>query len=100
MFRPYRARCPQCGNLYFRDARFKVVCLPCYLEVHRARRIHSEPSSLPLLDRDMLRLLIYLCHPDKHGGSDAANRATAWLLSVREAWEEVQQLDDGAFPGG
>ncbi|MFZ4538704.1 hypothetical protein [Propionivibrio sp.] len=31
----------------------------------------------------MLDRLIRLCHPDKHGGSETATMATAWLLSQR-----------------
>ena len=34
---------------------------------------------------EMLRRLIQLAHPDRHGGSDAANTATQWLLSQRRA---------------
>lgn len=33
---------------------------------------------------DMLRRLIQLCHPDKHGGKDSARIATEWLLKCRE----------------
>lgn len=32
---------------------------------------------------DMLRRLIQLCHPDKHGGSAASTKATEYLLSIR-----------------
>lgn len=32
----------------------------------------------------ILRRLLWLCHPDRHGDSEAANRATAWLLSQRK----------------
>ena len=32
---------------------------------------------------DMLRRLIQLCHPDKHGGSAASTKATEYLLSLR-----------------
>jgi hypothetical protein len=38
---------------------------------------------LPLPDPDMLRVLIQLCHPDRHDGSEAAKRATQWLLSLK-----------------
>jgi hypothetical protein len=34
--------------------------------------------------KDELRQLIALCHPDKHGGSQAANDITAKLLSLRK----------------
>ncbi len=33
---------------------------------------------------DRLRMLIQLAHPDRHGGSQAANDATAWLLALRK----------------
>ncbi len=32
---------------------------------------------------DMLKRLIYLCHPDKHSGNKASTLATEWLLQQR-----------------
>ena len=32
---------------------------------------------------DMIRRLLQLAHPDKHGGSEAATKATQWLLGQR-----------------
>jgi hypothetical protein len=32
---------------------------------------------------DILRSLIGLAHPDRHGNSESANKATAWLLQQR-----------------
>jgi hypothetical protein len=32
---------------------------------------------------DILQSMIRLCHPDRHGNSEAANKATAWLLQQR-----------------
>ena len=32
---------------------------------------------------DMLKRLIYLCHPDKHSGNKASALATEWLLQQR-----------------
>lgn len=42
-----------------------------------------ELSECPSFPKGMLRRLIQLCHPDKHGGSTAAIEATKWLLSNR-----------------
>lgn len=39
-----------------------------------------QPESIP---PDILRTLIGLAHPDRHGNSETANRATAWLLQQR-----------------
>lgn len=58
------------------------------------RRLHAQLSqanpaatSGPALPEDfptMLGRLIQLCHPDRHGGSKAAQRATQWLLALRQ----------------
>ena len=40
----------------------------------------AKPENIP---PEMLRRLVRLCHPDRHGGSEAANEATAWLLAQR-----------------
>lgn len=40
----------------------------------------TSPAAIP---PGMLRRLVQLCHPDRHGGSEAANQATAWLLTQR-----------------
>ena len=34
---------------------------------------------------EMLPRLIQLCHPDRHGNSEAANTATVWLLGQRRS---------------
>ena len=42
-------------------------------------------KSLPNDWRDYLPRLIQLCHPDRHGGSEAANKATVWLLALKKS---------------
>jgi hypothetical protein len=39
-----------------------------------------RPEGIP---PDILRSLIGLAHPDRHGNSETANRVTAWLLQQR-----------------
>ena len=41
-------------------------------------RHNSQP-----IPPDMIRRLLQLAHPDKHGGSEAATKATQWLLGQR-----------------
>ena len=36
------------------------------------------------IDKDLLRKLIMLCHPDKHGGSELSNNVTKVLLAMKE----------------
>ena len=45
-------------------------------------RIAPQPTK-PVLDSEQWRRLVQLCHPDKHGGSEAAVKATQWLQEVR-----------------
>ncbi|HRD87379.1 MAG TPA: hypothetical protein PK752_03835 [Accumulibacter sp.] len=50
--------------------------------IQQLRAMAFAPASIA---PDMLARLIRLCHPDKHGGSDASNVATSWLLQQRQA---------------
>lgn len=58
------------------NGRLKLRLLSFRLE----QRQQSEPASIPA---DMLGRLIRLCHPDRHGNSEASNQTTAWLLERR-----------------
>ena len=49
-----------------------------------AYRNGSQHYSSAALDIERIRKLIQLCHPDKHGGSPAANEATQWLLGMKD----------------
>ena len=93
------ATCPTCGNQYDQDQPWKKTCLTCWQKKKRAEQSSSgTPDEVQKLRAEVLRLrqiapppiepnmlarLIRLCHPDKHGNSEAANEATAWLLSQR-----------------
>lgn len=52
---------------------------PIEEQLRHLRGMHSKPS-IPV---EMWRRLVQLAHPDRHGGSPAANVATQWLLQVR-----------------
>ncbi|ENO80542.1 hypothetical protein B447_12212 [Thauera sp. 27] len=112
-----RATCDECGDDFTRTAGedWKRLCLPCWkaspaakksapdrlaqltAELAEARaeaaRLRLRVLALELADAppaippDMLRRLVRLCHPDRHGQSEAANQATAWLLAQRNRME-------------
>ena len=47
----------------------------------------NQPQSryaCPAIPADMLRRLIQLTHPDRHGNSEASTKATRWLLEQRK----------------
>ena len=44
----------------------------------------GQKTSKGPIPTDMLLRLIRLCHPDRHGNSEAANNVTGWLLAQRK----------------
>ncbi len=96
----YRA-CKQCGEYFHADQDWKHICIGCFKEnkrkdrereayreanKHNQQRQHQrtyQAPPAPAIPPDMLKVLIMLCHPDKHGGKESATRATQWLLSQR-----------------
>lgn len=77
--------CPTCkARTFIQDAPWKLQCITCYL----ARKGKTAPTAryavTPApIEPGMLRRLIQLCHPDRHGNSEAANIATRWLLELK-----------------
>lgn len=63
-------------NYAHREIRY----LKAVLAEAEARAQNASPEAIP---PDMLRVLLLLAHPDRHNGSQAANKATAWLLQQR-----------------
>lgn len=45
-----------------------------------AKHDHSHEPAIPM---PIMRRLLWLCHPDRHGNSEAATIVTAWLLAQR-----------------
>jgi hypothetical protein len=97
--------CHECGSSFWRDSSWKTLCLSCWKASqpatpghrrHTGRLLELEKENASLrreiarlrqyatLDPDMLSRLVRLCHPDRHGNSEASNKATAWLLARRE----------------
>ena len=97
-----RAFCTDCRAPYNRpdEEPWKHRCLPCwrasktpavardvwYGRGFLAGKAHetamAEPAP-PAIDPAMIRKLLQLAHPDKHGGSDLAVKTTQWLLQCR-----------------
>lgn len=54
--------------------------------VHRINEKGGEQflNEAVIISDVQLDRLIRLCHPDKHDNSDAATKATQWLLSIKD----------------
>lgn len=91
--------CSRCGRSFFADVHWKTLCYACWKETRaqpaalpsraERQRIRELEIRLKLLaellpDEHMVRVLLGLCHPDKHNGSAHANEATRWLLELRK----------------
>jgi hypothetical protein len=75
--------CPTCRQAYYQDEPWKRVCTSCYFERKARTATPAPPAIAAPIEPGMLRRLIQLCHPDKHGGSEAATEATRYLLALR-----------------
>jgi len=82
------ATCPSCGDAYLQDQPWKRICLKCYLKA-KGKTYTPPPVPCPVMtnpiEPGMLRRLIQLCHPDRHGNSEASNTATRYLLAMKGA---------------
>lgn len=91
------ARCANCNRPFLReiDADWKRLCMDCWLATKARRgrgggREERMSSSAPLfIDPQMVRRLIFLCHPDKHNGSAASYAATTFLLTLQRKETDV-----------
>ncbi|HEX6826432.1 MAG TPA: hypothetical protein VF077_08965 [Nitrospiraceae bacterium] len=93
-------RCAECGQPFLAKAHYYYLCWDCWegneynrmnkpqlveevsrlaKELTRLRNGHAPAA----LDQTLLRRLIQLCHPDKHGNSPLANEVTQRLLEMR-----------------
>lgn len=97
--------CTDCGSRFYRqpDETWKRRCLSCWKATKATAkptdhaeecfrwyqrgleegRQAAQPPQQIQFDRDRLRQLLQLCHPDKHGGSDLAQRVTQWLNQIK-----------------
>jgi hypothetical protein len=77
--------CPACRQPYFKDQTWKALCLTCYLAKKGTAAPPAAPAIAAPIEPGMLRRLIQLCHPDRHGDSPASNEATRYLLGLKGA---------------
>jgi len=82
-----RVLCPTCKTrVFIQDQPWKRVCLACYLKAKdRATPSGCYAVTPASIDQAMLRRLVQLCHPDRHGNSEASNIATSYLLQLKNS---------------
>lgn len=89
--------CTDCGRPT--DAKWKKLCRDCFIAQKRIeeatdkylieflmkRCAELEKQQQQKIPEDMMKRLLMLCHPDKHGNSTLSNDVTKWLLKQRSA---------------
>lgn len=75
--------CPACRQPYFKDQTRKALCLTCYLAKKNPAAPPAAQAIAAPIEPGILRRLLQLCHPDRHGGSEASNIATRYLLGLK-----------------
>jgi hypothetical protein len=87
--------CRQCHNVFFADEEWKKICLKCWIKQKKEReekvkgareaRYYTPPPKHNASNelKEMLPLLIRLCHPDRHNNSESSTKVTQWLLKQR-----------------
>lgn len=78
-----RVNCSECSQAFVREPNqeWRKRCVKCWL-ASKGERMSAEAELRAEIGAN-LKPLIGLCHPDRHGNSEQANRTTAWLLSLR-----------------
>lgn len=106
------AYCVDCGTYFNRSTgeEWKVRCLRCW-KTRKGLSEARDADALAALTAENIRLraraarlervaedlcehiprLLQLCHPDRHGSSAGATRATQWLLAQRLALGKPEQ---------
>ena len=91
--------CQQCSHSFWRneDEAWKRICLSCWKKNKQKQAqqqqagpdpfagigLRPSPPKTLVIEPEMMRRLLHLCHPDKHNNSEAAQKATQWLLKIR-----------------
>lgn len=100
--------CPQCGQPFYQDEHWKRICYDCWCvnngktrrrsrsnfnyggnysagQDRRYNASHNASQEAPKpISADLLKRLIHLCHPDKHGNSPMSVEVTQQLLQMKK----------------
>jgi hypothetical protein len=85
------ALCPQCGLEFYKDEYWKRICLNCfkrnkgYGHQQRQQVVTKPDNNTNQITPDILKKLIYLCHPDKHNNSQVATDMFVWLSKLKKS---------------
>lgn len=76
------AYCQKCDSRFVRaiSERWKHLCLNCWRGNNLPKRTNQPTQQI---DKEMLRRLLQLCHPDRHNNSETSQIATQFLIDLK-----------------
>lgn len=72
--------CLHCKCRFDTNETWKTLCINCYKS---ATNFNNYNKPKLKIDDEMLKRMIYLCHPDKHNQSEASVIVTKYLLTLK-----------------
>lgn len=82
----YEHVCEECGIDFKSSREWSTLCKACWKDSQGFDQDATTQASTvpqPFIPDEMLKRILQLCHPDRHGGSEASHKATQWLLDQR-----------------
>jgi hypothetical protein len=73
--------CNQCHQPFFANEPWKKLCIDCW---KRSRNIQPKATPGLAIEPELLKKLIYLAHPDKHGQSALSTEVSKALLTLKK----------------
>ena len=98
----YQRKCSICMELFEARKDYEKICYGCYhknrVQNHKEEKLKflSEISYLRIrvnqltefFNPNMLRDIVFLCHPDRNANSERSRKVSAWLNNLREKINE------------
>lgn len=80
--------CQTCDRDFYAVEDWKKNCINCYIKSKDSQyvpppRYQYENNDEDEINREMLKRIIYLCHPDKHDNSKTSLIVTKFLLAKK-----------------
>jgi hypothetical protein len=68
--------------MFYADADWKKTCLSCWIE-SKNKPVTNTIIREADIEPEIIKKLLFLCHPDKHNNSVTSTEITKWLINKR-----------------
>ncbi|MGZ8241296.1 MAG: hypothetical protein ACXWTK_07235 [Methylobacter sp.] len=74
--------CKHCNKPFPGVEDWKKLCFDCW---KRNKNIQPKETTGLVIEPDLLKRLVLLCHPDRHGQSSLSTEVTKTLLAMKKS---------------